>query len=269
MKIRVIVTAKTYPELSKKYGPVVCTAGLREDTLEWVRLYPIQYILFLRKKGFRKWDVIEVEVVKPDHDSRKESLKIVGGVKVVRHIDSWEEKLNIISKVLDKDVESIVESGRSLGVVKPRRIVDFYAKPRERLKDDAELEVLRKSHEAQATLLEYAKIENLKDEILKEALERDVKIEEIPWIGYKFYCSNLGCRGHEMMVIDWEYQELFRKYRNIEPVRRKVFTEFLRDRELYFIIGNTWRFRSSFMIVGVFYPPKGAKPLGDLLEFLD
>ncbi|MEM2288478.1 MAG: hypothetical protein QW503_05265 [Sulfolobales archaeon] len=270
MRIRVIVVAKTYPELSKKYGPIVCTAGLTEDALEWVRLYPIPYRIFLRDKGFSKWDVIEVEVIKPSRDPRKESLKVVdsNNIKVLRHIDSWGERLRIITKVLDKDVESVVSSGRSLGVIKPRVVEDFKIKPRERLRDEAELEVLKKMYEAQATLLEYINRDELRSEILSDVFEDDVSIEPIPWIGYKFYCGNPRCRGHEMMVIDWEYQELFRKYRSEAPVRSKVYEEFLRDRELFFIIGNTWRYRKSFMIVGVFYPPKGTKPLGDITEFL-
>ena len=39
---RILVTVKTYPELSKTYGETVCTAGLREDGT-WVRLYPVPF----------------------------------------------------------------------------------------------------------------------------------------------------------------------------------------------------------------------------------
>ena len=40
-KERVLVTVKTYPTLSTKYGEtVVCTAGVREDGT-WVRIYPV------------------------------------------------------------------------------------------------------------------------------------------------------------------------------------------------------------------------------------
>jgi len=30
-KQRILVTVKTYPTLSRKYGETVCTAGIRED----------------------------------------------------------------------------------------------------------------------------------------------------------------------------------------------------------------------------------------------
>ena len=39
---RILVTVKTYPELSKTYGEAVCSAGLREDGT-WMRLYPVPF----------------------------------------------------------------------------------------------------------------------------------------------------------------------------------------------------------------------------------
>ena len=96
--------------------------------------------------------------------------------------------------------------------------------------------------------------------LLPEVKESDAKVEELPWIGYKFQCSN-QCKGHEMMVIDWEAQTLFRKYKKIEgPVKKKLFHELVFERDLYFVVGNTWRYHKSFMIIGLFYPPKGTTP---------
>ena len=41
-KHRILVTVKTYPTLSRKYGETVCTAGVREDGT-WVRIYPVDF----------------------------------------------------------------------------------------------------------------------------------------------------------------------------------------------------------------------------------
>jgi len=271
VKERIIVLAKTYPEISKKHGPLVCVAGINEYG-EWRRLYPIPFAIWSDKKyrdiAFRKWDIIEVEVSErpPEHDSRNESRKVLDwrSIKIVERISEWEQRMTIFSEILDPDIETIVASGRSLGAVKPRQVLDFFDKPRERLKDEAEKEVLKKMDEAdaKATLLEYLRIGD--KHLLPDVRERDVKIEEIPWIGYRFFCGNPNCRGHEMMVIDWEAQELFRNYRTIEPVRRKMYHELAFKRDLYFIVGNTWRYHRSFMIVGIFYPPKGVKPMEPL-----
>ncbi|MFA4641538.1 hypothetical protein [Pyrococcus kukulkanii] len=262
---KIIVMALTYPELSKKHGPIVCVAGVNEYG-EWRRLYPLPFKIWseddYKNIKFHKWDVIEVDVEKARHDPRKESMRVKDWrqIKVVGHIEDWSLRLSIVQELLDPDIETIVKSGRSLGVIKPREILDFYAKPRQRLKEDAEKLVLEKMEEADSTvtLLEYL---GIKDEhLLPEVKEPDTKIEKLPWIGYRFYCRNPQCRGHEMMVIDWEAQELFRKYKVVEgPVKEKLFNYMVEERDLYFIVGNTWKYHKSFMIIGLFYPPKGTK----------
>jgi len=268
VKERVIVLAKTYPELSSKHGPIVCVAGVNEYG-EWRRLYPIPFKIWVDDRytniRFSKWDVIEVDVSEkpPPHDRRFESRRVLSweSIRVVEHIDDWSRRLTIIDELLDPDVETLVNSGRSLGVIKPKHVVDFFDKPRQRLREEAEKLVLSKMDEADSrvTLLEYL---NINDEhLLPEVREPEVKVEELPWIGYRFYCGNPRCGGHEMMVIDWEAQELFRKYRTVAgPVRKKLYDELIFQRDLYFVLGNTWRYYKSFMIIGLFYPPKGARP---------
>jgi hypothetical protein len=266
MKERILVIAKTYPEISTKYGPLVCTVGLNEN-LEWRRIYPIPAKIFFDEQyshlRFKKWDIIEVELTDArPKDPRIESYKVVNweNIKIIGHVERWEDKIGFLEKVLDKDIESIWNSNRSIGVIKPMKLIDFFDKPRERIKDEAEKEVLNKMNEAQATLEQYINIKVVENDILPEVKEKDIKIEKLPWIGYKFNCSNINCKGHEMMAIDWEIQELFRKYRQINPVKKKVFFEFINRRNIYFVIGNTWKFRKSFMIISVVYPPVSTKP---------
>ncbi len=270
---RIIVLAKTYPELSSKHGPIVCVAGVNEYG-EWRRLYPIPLRIWrddrYKDLQFNKWDVIEVEVSEkpPSHDRRFESRRVISWerIRIVDHIKNWEARLAVIKELLDPDIESIINSGRSLGVIKPARVLDFFSKPRHRLRDEAEKEVLKKMDEADSTvtLLEYLEIGD--KYLLPEVREPDVKVEELPWIGYRFYCGNPRCRGHEMMVIDWEAQELFRRYKTVEgPVKKKLFNELVFNRDLYFIVGNTWKYHKSFMIISLFYPPKGTRAVKPLI----
>jgi len=266
MKERILVIAKTYPEISTKYGPLVCTVGLNEN-LEWRRIYPIPAKIFFDEQyshlRFKKWDIIEVELTDArPKDPRIESYKVVNweNIKIIGHVERWEDKIGFLEKVLDKDIESIWNSNRSIGVIKPTKLIDFFDKPRERIKDEAEKEVLNKINEAQATLEQYINTKVAENDILPEVKEKDIKIEKLPWIGYKFNCSNINCKGHEMMAIDWEIQELFRRYRQIDSVKNKVFFEFKNTRNIYFVIGNTWKFRKSFMIISVVYPPVSTKP---------
>jgi hypothetical protein len=269
---RIIVLAKTYPELSRKHGPLVCVAGVNEYG-EWRRLYPIPFKIWTEEKyktiSFKKWHEIEVDVSErpPEHDRMAESRQVLNWekIKIIRRINSWKYRLTIVKQILDPNIETIVENGRSLGIIKPVRVNKFFDKPRQRIREEAEKIILEKMEEVDSnlTLLDYVKMED--KYLLPEVKESDVKIDELPWIGYKFQCSN-QCKGHEMMVIDWEAQRLFRRYKTINgPVKKKLFHELVFERDLYFVVGNTWRYHKSFMIIGLFYPPKGTTAL-ELLQ---
>jgi len=67
------------------------------------------------------------------------------------------------------------------------------------------------------------------------------------------------------MTIDWESQELYRKYKKLEPVKKKLLLWMKKERDLYFVIGNTWRWRKSYMIISLIYPPRGEKMMPPLI----
>ncbi len=73
-KTKVLITVKTYPSLSSKYDELVCTAGFLEDG-RMIRIYPVQF----RKKDYdqqyRKYDWIELDLVKNTSDFRPESYR--------------------------------------------------------------------------------------------------------------------------------------------------------------------------------------------------
>ncbi len=58
---RLLVTVRTYPTLSRKYGELVCTAGLTEDG-NWMRIYPVPFRRLADYKQFQKYSVIEMDV---------------------------------------------------------------------------------------------------------------------------------------------------------------------------------------------------------------
>ena len=71
---KVLITVKTYPHPSRGHQELVCTAGLTES-LEWVRLYPIDFRYRPKGQKFRKYQWIEV-LLDPrpkSNDNRKES----------------------------------------------------------------------------------------------------------------------------------------------------------------------------------------------------
>ncbi len=97
---RILVTVKTYPTLSRKYGELVCTAGLLENG-SWIRLYPVPFRLIDFEERYKKWDWIEAELIKSSNDNRPESyhpkdhreMSIVGHLKTT---ENWRERRRIV-----------------------------------------------------------------------------------------------------------------------------------------------------------------------------
>ena len=73
---RVLITVKTYPTLSTKYEELVCTAGFREDG-SWIRLYPLQFRQRPYAQQYKKYQWIEIDLVKNEKDFRPESFRPV------------------------------------------------------------------------------------------------------------------------------------------------------------------------------------------------
>jgi hypothetical protein len=69
-------------------------------------------------------------------------------------------------------------------------------------------------------------------------------------------------------ISDWEIMQLYRNCRNnskqstlqarekeaLEKVRQKL-ESLMREKDLYFIVGNLKNHKNTFMIIGLFYPP--------------
>lgn len=259
---RVLITVKTYPTLSVKYNELVCTAGFREDG-SWVRIYPVTF----RKKPYieqyKKYDWIEVDLVKNDSDFRPESyrpISIDSEIKVVGHIgtkNNWEERKKICLGKIYYDITKLIEEAKnkdictSLAVFKPTEILDFYAEPVEREWDKNKLVLLN-----QLNLFETTK---------------DGRFEVIKKLPYKFKFHFKDNQGIEirMMIEDWETGQLYWKclarhkgneQKAIADVKKKYFDNFIKTKDIYFFLGTTKQYhfnsKNPFIIIGLFYPPK-------------
>ena len=69
---RVLITVKTYPTLSRKYGETVCTAGVREDG-SWIRIYPVPFRRLDDAEQYSKFDWIEAGFASSRSDPRPET----------------------------------------------------------------------------------------------------------------------------------------------------------------------------------------------------
>ena len=90
-------------------------------------------------------------------------------------------------------------------------------------------------------------------------------LEKIPYkFSYKFSCDEDGCKGHRMMIEDWEVGQLYRsmrdKYRDEETacklVREKFYGQMCADDiNTHFFVGTVLQ-HGTWIILGVFWPKK-------------
>ena len=94
---KVLITVKTYPTISTKYDELVCTAGFLEDGT-WIRIYPIPFRKKSYNEQYKKYDWIELDLVKNESDFRPESFRpktLDTEIKIVGHLDTknnWAER---------------------------------------------------------------------------------------------------------------------------------------------------------------------------------
>ena len=258
---KILITVKTYPTLSQKYDELVCTAGFTESG-DWIRIYPVPFRKIPYHQQYKKYDWVELDIVKNKGDFRvesyrpksaKEEIKVVGSIDTAQN---WAKRKRIVLKNVEDDLSTLIASAKdrthpiSLAVFKPAKIKDFIIKPVNRNWSDEKLAALKQT--------------NLFEKVT-ETEKRVVK--KLP---YKFSYSFTDALGKEstMMIEDWEIGQLYwnvlKSTGNEEDacnkVREKYFDEFTTQKDLYFFLGTTkanhFRSRNPFIIIGLFYPKK-------------
>ncbi|MFH8492994.1 hypothetical protein [Streptomyces coeruleorubidus] len=97
-RIRVMVTVKAYPTLSRQYNETVRVAGVRMETErpERVRLFPVPFRDMEQSKQFKKYDITEIDVTGHSRDDRPESRRpVLDSLEVDGHVSSgrsWERR---------------------------------------------------------------------------------------------------------------------------------------------------------------------------------
>lgn len=259
---RVLITVKTYPSLSSKYEELVCTAGFREDG-SLVRIYPVPFRKKAYTEQYKKYDWIELDLVKNTKDFRPESFRPATAdteIRVVNHVDSagnWSERKKFCLNTVHENLSSLITEAKdkntctSLAVFKPTIITDFFAEPTDREWDTGKLEKLN-----QLNLFEPDK-----NGIF-------VPVRKLPY-KFKFIFKDINGTESKMMIEDWETGQLFwnclkkhegNEQRAIADVRAKYFDDFAKTKDLYFFLGTTQAHHhvslNPFMIIGTFHPKK-------------
>jgi len=257
---RVLVTVKTYPTLSRKYGETVCTAGVREDGT-WVRIYPVPFRRLGEAEQYRKYDWLECALLKNGSDPRPESFRPAhtSDLQPVGHMgtaDNWRERRELLLKRapvhtnLDHLIRAAKENQLSLAVFKPSRILDFRWEAEETDWDPAKVSEMRARTKQMEIFAEDAWRETFK------------VIPKLPYsFSYRF--EDVDGTRSELQVLDWEIGALYwnclrstdgDEAAATQKVRQKYFDEFV-EKDLHFFLGTTQQFHfiapNPWVIVGV------------------
>ena len=249
-KEEIAVLVRSTPEKSKKDGnghPVGVT-GINKDG-ELLRLYPLGFRYGEGMVDFRKNDLLEVTVTKPEHDIRWESRKVLSYVNLQSPLKEREIKELVLPLV--KSVERLNTEGASLGVVKPE-ILD--------------IEIKVNSIET----CDRQQYFNLMGDFLENGERAGMPVE----LRSIFRCEGEeACRGHKIILLDWEFNETIRNIIRDEQesagVERKIrehFFNLMQEKELYFIMGTHFTY-GTWMITGIFCPEKNSRNQSNLSGF--
>lgn len=234
-----IILGRACPEPLKDGRVTICLAGWSE-TLGFVRLYPTKYDM-----PCKRWDIIEVNVERNPQDTRLESWKIEGSknwdtlsneIKILRRIHSPDERRNLIGNLTDISVKYINDQKRSLGIVKPDIIELFFAEN----KKYGEL--------FQKGLPGFTDLDDIK-------VKRDFPFE--PRVKYTCPDDPHSTTKHNQQILEWGFYEWIRKNpENKEQVWQNADFHSSQTAK-YFLVGNQFKYRNSFMVVSVLRFPTG------------
>ena len=262
---RVLITVKTYPTLSAKYDELVCTAGFREDGT-WIRIYPVPFRKMSYDQQYKKYDWIEVDLVKNERDFRPESYRprtFEAEFKIIGHIETtynWADRKEKCLRKIHYSLSELISEAKnkkvrtSLAVFKPTKILDFYAVPVEREWNKEKLDRIV----ARRNQLNFF-----------EDLKADFQVVKKLPFEFKFrFVDNQG-KESNLMIEDWEIGQLYwnclarhegDEKKAVDDVRKKYFDDFAKTKDLHFFLGTTQAHHhvslNPFIIIGTFHPKK-------------
>ena len=248
---KVLITVRTYPTPARKGVEVSCTAGITDDG-QWIRLFPIPYRSLAADQKFKKYQWINMEVRKASGDSQPESytpnLQSIGVGSILSTENDWRPRREVISPLIKPSLCQIQKQWKecnspTLGIFKPRKI--------ERL-------IIEEAAE-EWTTNELSKLNQTRSLFEQEPVRQ---LEKIPYsFKYKFTCLDEECNGHTISCSDWEIGQSYRKWRKIykdtseKAFRERYEVEMKEKFDTHFFVGNMHQHPSSFLIVGLYYPP--------------
>jgi hypothetical protein len=200
---KVLIAVKTYPTLSTKYEELVCTAGFLENG-SWIRIYPVQFRQRPYAQQYKKYQWIEIDLVKNEKDFRPQSFRPVSHETEITLLsevpadgDAWHDRRKLVLGKVYQNLDQLIAEAKdkavrtSLAVFRPTEVRDFVAEKVEREWSKEKLASLQ-----QLNLFSSA---------------NDDKAEVVRKLPYKFsyrFEDNNG-KSSTLMIEDWEIGALY------------------------------------------------------------
>lgn len=230
----VVILGKAAPEAISGGRLTACTGAWSEHR-GFIRLYPCDP----EEELFSRWDVIDVDVKRNPEDNRDESWKLAyrNQPSCIEKTGEYprHERATLLTQLEDDCVETVKNSGRSLGIIRPESIDGLEFKQWE--EDDDET--------TQTRLFE--EIEEWRPET-REEFDQEIRIE--------FSCPNCETdQGyHNKTLLEWGGYVATRKH-NISSADELESCYRLNDREYnhWIFVGNQNNQRTSFIAINIIW----------------
>ena len=263
--MKVLITVKAYPTLSAKYDELVCTAGFDENG-NWIRIYPIPFRKLDEYSKFKKYQWIDLDLVRNTSDPRPESYKPRNyeNIKSEDWIDTekglWTKRKEIVLKKVYFDIQQLIDEAKdtsictSLAVFKPKEITGF------------KIEEVTRNWDL--TKIKKIKARTEQGNLFSDSEQLFKVVRKLP---YKFSYTFIDINNKEctLMIEDWEIGMLYwntlrthnkNELKACEDVKKKYFDDFAGSKDLYLFLGTTREYHfvgpNPFVIVGTFHPKK-------------
>jgi hypothetical protein len=161
-------------------------------------------------------------------------------------VDSWRARKTIVGPLIKQSMcqirrERDANDFPTLGLFKPREIKRLIIEP-------------------DASDWTQQQLTNLDQTMLFHPGPSE-KLEKIPHkFSYEFLCDDPNCTGHTMSCTDWEMGQSYRNWRDEyqeewETAFRQTYEDKMMKRDTHFYVGTVHRYPTSWIIVGLYYPP--------------
>jgi hypothetical protein len=253
----ILILVKAYPTPSKKHIESSCTAGITRSR-EWLRLHPLPYRMLMLDQRFKKYQWIRAKI-KKSSDPRPESHTIdIDSIEILNERlpteRGWAQRRAVLESLQRKSLEEIwreqERTGASLGFFRPKQIESLIIEPTSSNWTPAQQAALQQQNffDQGAPLL-----------------------DKIPYdFKYRFWCDDPGCKGHEQKIVDWEIYQSYRRWQKEygkgweEKLRQRYEHEMQQRYDTHFFAGTMREHPNSWIIIGLFYPPKTKSQQGVL-----